>query len=405
MFYIEHHASHGELPYDLSKTSKAMTWNQPPKKEIKPARAEDIQFVKPSHSDINEVKAVQSIQRNQFDPRHPAHRVLDPDKLKQLLTHVQTSIPGTGLQQFWKTRSAEKVTSGNQLSMLWNHVLFWHENVSSVSCEKFFTPTEEQCSEYFSNLKLSYDEMEAIEAATQGQTDNDLWFALHNGRITSSRFGEIIHRRQSTDSRRLVKDIMSYGGRMQHAPPQIRWGRENKDAARKCYIANRKACGEYMVVESTGLRLLPEKAYLGASSDGSVIYTNIDTCCVGCLEVKCPYSIEGNVTVQLTPEEIEKKYGNKFFMRRGDDMMLHLPKTHPYYAQVQGEMAILNVEWCDFVVFSNDSVIVDRILADYDYWKKICDTLDEFYMKHVIPEILSGTIFKEEYAALFELIH
>ena len=192
---------------------------------------------------------------------------------------------------------------------------------------------------------------------------------------------------------------MGYGGRIQHVPPQIRWGSENEDATRKCYIANRKACGEHMVVESTGLRLLPEKTYLGASSDGRVIYTNIDTCYVGCLEVKCPYSIEGNVT---TPEEIEKKYGNKFFMHRGDDMMLHLPKAHPYYAQIQGEMAILNVKWYNFVVFSNGSVIVDHILADYDYWKKMCDTLDEFYMKHIIPEILNGTIFKEEYAALFE---
>ena len=57
-------------------------------------------------------------------------------------------------------------------------------------------------------------------------------------------------------------------------------------------------------------------------------------------------------------------------------------------------MAILNVEWCNFVVFSNDSVIVDCILADYDYWKKMCNTLDEFYMNHACyPEILSGTIF------------
>ena len=65
------------------------------------------------------------------------------------------------------------------------------------------------------------------------------------------------------------------------------------------------------------------------------------------LEVRCPYSIEGNVTVELTPDETEEKYGKKFFMHRGDDKMLHLSETHPYYAQVQGEMAILNVEWCD----------------------------------------------------------
>ena len=89
-------------------------------------------------------------------------------------------------------------------------------------------------------------------------------------------------------------------------------------------------------------------------------------------------------------------------MRRGDNLVLHLPETHPYYAQVQGEMAILNVEWCDFVVFSNGSVIVDRILADHDYWTKMCNTLDKFYMQHVIPEILGERIFKEEYASLFE---
>ena len=88
---------------------------------------------------------------------------------------------------------------------------------------------------------------------------------------------------------------------MQHVSPQICWCRENEDAAHKCDIVNRKACGKDMIVESTGLHLLPEKPYLGASSDRKVIYTNIDTCCIGCLKVKCPYSIEGNVTIELTP--------------------------------------------------------------------------------------------------------
>ena len=55
------------------------------------------------------------------------------------------------------------------------------------------------------------------------------------------------------------------------------------------------------------MSVVPEKSYLGASSDGKMIYTNIDTCCIGCLEVKCPYSIEGNVTMELTPDEIEQK--------------------------------------------------------------------------------------------------
>lgn len=56
---------------------------------------------------------------------------------------------------------------------------------------KFFPPTEDQCFEYLSNLEL-YVEVQAIEAATCGQTD-DLWLALHNGKLTSSRFGKIMH--------------------------------------------------------------------------------------------------------------------------------------------------------------------------------------------------------------------
>ena len=61
-------------------------------------------------------------------------------------------------------------------------------------------------------------------------------------------------------------------------------------------------------------------------------------------------------------------------------------------------MAILNVEWCDFVVFSNGQIVVDRILADFDYWTELNDTLDNFYVPNVVPEILSGSLFKKDYS-------
>ena len=59
----------------------------------------------------------------------------------------------------------------------------------------------------------------------------------------------------------------------------------------------------------------------------------------------------------------------------------------------------MNVEWCDFAVFSNDQVVVDQILADYDYWLEV---LDRFYVQHVVPEILSGAIFTGEYNCILE---
>ena len=157
-----------------------------------------------------------------------------------------------------------------------------------------------------------------------------------------------------------------------------------------------------MVFEPTGLYLLPEKCYLGVSSDGKLLCTSVDTCCYGCLEIKCPYSIDGTVSINLTPYEIADKFGKKFCLQKDENGALHLPQHHAYFVQVRGEMAIMNVEWCDFVVFSNGQVAVDCILADYDYWLKLSEVLDRFYVQHVVPEILSGVIFTDEYKSILK---
>ena len=87
-------------------------------------------------------------------------------------------------------------------------------------------------------------------------------------------------------------------------------------------------------------------------------------------------------------------------MQKGSDGRLHLSRSHPYYAQVQGEMAILDVEWCDFVVFSKGEVIADRILADLDYWNDLEEKLEQFYLQYVVPELLSKHMFLEKFGTV-----
>ena len=60
-----------------------------------------------------------------------------------------------------------------------------------------------------------------------------------------------MHQQESKNSRRLVKDITAYGGQRKYVPPQICWGRDNKEIARKYYIENRKVNGESMTVNKT----------------------------------------------------------------------------------------------------------------------------------------------------------
>jgi len=123
--------------------------------------------------------------------------------------------------------------------------------------------------------------------------------------------GNISYRRESTDPRTLVRDIMGYGGPIKCLPPQIQWGWGNEEEAWRCYIRNREAVG---VIKESGLHLIPDKAYLGASSNGLVTCTSVDLCCHGCLEIKCPYSIDKVTTVEMSPMEIAKR--SNFSWRR-----------------------------------------------------------------------------------------
>ena len=52
LFFIEHHVKDEILPTEISKTSKPMIWNQPPKKTVAPEYSSNIWFVKPSHGDL-----------------------------------------------------------------------------------------------------------------------------------------------------------------------------------------------------------------------------------------------------------------------------------------------------------------------------------------------------------------
>ena len=61
-----------------------------------------------------------------------------------------------------------------------------------------------------------------------------------------------------------------------------------------------------------------------------------------------------------------------------------LKQTHPYFAQVQGQIAIGNRPWC------NLHINVHRVEFDEDYWNlTLLPKLTTFYDNCVAPEIIS----------------
>ena len=235
------------------------------------------------------------------------------------------------------------------------------------------------------SLALSAEEIRRIESSTRQQRNSGLWFDVRRYRLTSSKFGSIIHRQASTPPDSLVLSILQ--------PKQIKslavdWGVKQEASAIEQYITHQRALGHAdLTVAPCGFFISQSHPYLGASPDGAVYDpTNVDKP-FGFLEVKCPYTHRND-----TPEEASKTPGFCSSLDNSGDGMpkLSLRKNHIYYAQVQGQMAIGCRQWCDFVVFTTKGISVQRIAFDNKYWTNdLLPSLTAFYDNCLGPEIVS----------------
>ena len=102
----------------------------------------------------------------------------------------------------------------------------------------------------------------------------------------------------------------------------------------------------------------------------------------GFLEVKCPYS-------QRDKMPIVACRNSKFccaVQKKGELDMPTLKLNHPYYAQVQGQMAIGGRKWCDF---TPRGISVECIYFDDIYCRtKLLPKLHDFWHKCVAPEVI-----------------
>ena len=69
---------------------------------------------------------------------------------------------------------------------------------------------------------------------------------------------------------------------------------------------------------------------------------------------------------------------------------LKLRESHQYYAQIQGQMAIGECPWCDFVVYTSKGASVQRVAFNSNFWSdKLLPKLISFYDSCILPELVS----------------
>ncbi len=128
------------------------------------------------------------------------------------------------------------------------------------------------------------------------------------------------------------------------------WGVQQEPVAIREYMVFQQAHGhEHLVVASCGFLVSEKHPYLGATPDGAVFYPSHLHEPFGFLEVKCPYSRRND-----TPADACSAPGFCCTLDKESDrtQQLRLRRRHLYFAQVQGQMAMGERQWCDFVIYT-----------------------------------------------------
>jgi YqaJ-like viral recombinase domain len=154
----------------------------------------------------------------------------------------------------------------------------------------------------------------------------------------------------------------------------VKYGVVNEDNAISAYSASTGNVGS-----PSGLFVHMEYPYLGASPDGLV---DDD----GVVEVKCLPSI-GNLSFK-DAIEVKKNICLAFV-----DNKLSLKKSHYYYYQIQGQLAIANRDFCDLVVYADKDIHIERVPRDDATWEGVMlPKLKQFYLECLLPEIANPRV-------------
>ncbi|XP_075744414.1 uncharacterized protein LOC119159810 [Rhipicephalus microplus] len=162
--------------------------------------------------------------------------------------------------------------------------------------------------------------------------------------------------------------------------PAVRYGIANEARALQRYQNVFRHTGRDVELQSVGLFVDPEQPWLGASPD-AIVYDPVEDPPWGCVEIKCLYSLkdadEGEL---LSCQDICVSFDSWNNPA--------LKQTHPYFAQVMGQMAITKLQWADFVMYDENYICVQRVQFDKKVWHEIKAKLDKFSFDTPLPYFL-----------------
>ena len=236
------------------------------------------------------------------------------------------------------------------------------------------------------SIEVTNEMAKSLEKETRSQSKCNLWFKHRAGRVTASCMKQVCHTDVTNPAQSLVKSIC-YPQELSFSSKQTDWGQKHEKVARELYLKTQKQYHSDLTVADSGLVINPRWPFIAATPDGII---DCKCCGKGVLEIKCPYSHRDE-----TVESAASK--DKGFYLKKDEGLLHLDHGHSYYYQVQTQLFVCNVDYCDFCVCTFSTTkegdfppYIERIVRDDEFWEACITKAKQFFAVCLLPEILGN---------------
>ena len=169
---------------------------------------------------------------------------------------------------------------------------------------------------------------------------------------------------------------------LQIQPPPIQYGNRNEKKARKLYIRTHKFQKGHVhaKVDVPGLVISDDIPYLACSADGVV---RCPKCSTYLIEVKCLWKHRKN-----WPKLAACQAG---ICAEKENGQLELKKNHPYFSQIQTQMAVYGLSRCVLVIYTDKGICDIEVPFDSVWWEEAKSELDTFFRDYFYP--LLHTVF------------
>ena len=209
------------------------------------------------------------------------------------------------------------------------------------------------------SLKLTESDARHYEELTRTQSQCPLWFALKKDRLGASKMRRVLTRTKNFE--KLADDLRKKNIQTQ----AMLAGLADEPVAVAKYVdLNNHSINIY----PAGIVINPVAYWIGASPDRKV-YIPDRVPSVGILEVKCP-----RVSSVLGAKCLKHSPGQGLKLNRND----------PYFTQIQTQLAVTGLEWCDFFVWCQNDYHLETINFDADEWQKIKHKADLFFFNYYL---------------------